>query len=99
MGKIPPDSILVIADVVGLYPNMPHYAGLEALKDKFDCGQNKKILTDMLVQMAEFVLTNNYFEFWQIVFLQVSGTAIDTKFAPPYACIFIDKFETDFLKT
>ena len=53
----------------------------------------------MLVQMTEFVLTNNYFEFWQILFLQVSGAAIDTKFAPPYACIFIDKFETDFLKT
>ena len=53
----------------------------------------------MLVKMAEFVLTNNYFEFGQKVFHQISGTAIGVKFAPPYACIFMDKFETDFLKT
>ena len=49
--------------------------------------------------MAEFVLTNNYFEFGQKVFHQISGTAIDTKFASPYTCIFMDKFETNFLKT
>ena len=49
--------------------------------------------------MAEFVLTNNYFEFGQKEFHQISGTAIGTKFLPPYACIFMDKFETNFLKT
>ena len=27
-----------------------------------------------------------------------SGTAIGTKFTPPYACIFMDEVETDFLK-
>ena len=99
MGKIPQDSILVTADVVGLYPSIPHNAGLKALKDALDCRQNKKIPTDMLVNMAEFFLTNNYFEFWQKVFHPISGTAIGTKFAPPYACIFMDNFETNFLKT
>ena len=87
------------ADVVGLYPSIPHNAGLKALKDALDCRQNKKIPTDMLVKMAEFVLTNNYFEFGQKVFHQISGTAIGTKFAAPYACIFMDKFEIGFLKT
>ena len=54
----------------------------------------------MLVQMAEFVLTNNYFEFGQKVFHQISGTAIGTQFAPPlYVCFFMDKFETNFLRT
>ena len=53
----------------------------------------------MLVKMAEFVLTNNCFEFGQKVFHQISGTTIDTTFAPPYACIFMDKFEITFLKT
>ena len=89
----------MIANVVGLYPSIPHNAGLKALKDALDCRQNKKIPTDMLVKMAEFVLTNNSFEFGQKVFHQISGTAIGTKFAPPYACIFMDKFETNFLKT
>ena len=49
MKNIPQDSILVTADVVGLYPSMPHNAGLEALEDAFDCRQNKNITTDMLV--------------------------------------------------
>ena len=49
--------------------------------------------------MAEFVLKNNYFEFNGSIKQQISGTAIGTKFAPPYVCIFIDKFETNFLKT
>ena len=53
----------------------------------------------MLVKMAEFVLTNKYFEFGQKVFHQISGTAIGTQFAPPlYACFFMDTFETNFLK-
>ena len=29
---------------------------------------------------------------------QVSVTAIGTKFAPPYACIFMDRVETEFLE-
>ena len=30
---------------------------------------------------------------------QISGTAVGTKFAPPYACIFMDQVESEFLKT
>ena len=33
MEKIPQDFILVTSDVVGLYPSIPHNAGLKALKD------------------------------------------------------------------
>ena len=40
MGKIPQDSILVTADVVGLYSSIPHNSGLKALKDALDCRQN-----------------------------------------------------------
>ena len=49
--------------------------------------------------MAEFVLKNNLFKFNNKVFQQTSGTAIGTKFAPPYACIYMDRVEQDFLKT
>ena len=47
--------------------------------------------------MAKFVLKNNFFEFNSKIKQQISGTAIGTKFAPPYACIFMDKLETNFL--
>ena len=42
---------------------------------------------------------NNFFEFNNEIKQQISGTAIGTKFAPPYACIYMNKTETDFLKT
>ena len=47
--------------------------------------------------MAEFVLKNNYFELNVKVEKQISGTVIGTKFVPPYAIIFMDQVETDFL--
>ena len=43
--------------------------------------------------MAEFVLKSNYFQFSDKVFQQTSGTAIDTKFSPPYAFTFMDQVE------
>ena len=49
--------------------------------------------------MAEFVLKNDYFEFNGKVKKKIWGTAIGTKFVPPYACIFMDQIETEFLKT
>ena len=42
---------------------------------------------------------NNYFKFTGKVKKQISGTAIGTKFATPYACIFMEQVETEFLKT
>ena len=49
--------------------------------------------------MVQFVLKNNFFELNNEFFQQISGTAIGTKFAQPYACIFMDQIETTFLTT
>ena len=95
--SIPNGAILVTSDVVALYPSIPHEAGLKALKNALDNRENKSISTEDLIKMARFVLQNNYFEFNGIVKQQILGTAIGTKFAPMYACIFMDKLETDFL--
>ena len=96
--RVPKDAFLVTADVAGLCPNIPHEAGLKSLKEALDRRREKKISTEDLVKMAEFVLKNNYFEFDRSVYQQVSGTAIGTKFAPPYACIFMDRLENSFLE-
>ena len=50
-----------------------------------------------LYKMARFVLQNNYFEFNGIAKQKISGTTFGTEFTPTYACIFMDKLETDFL--
>ena len=90
---------MVAADVVGLYPSIPHKAGLNALREALDYRENKYIPTDNLLKMAEFVLKNNYFEFNCKVTKQLLGTATGTKFASTYASIFMDKLESDFLKS
>ena len=99
LNNIPQSALLVTADVVGFYPSIPHDLGLKSLREVLEKRKLKPVSTDDLVRMAEFVLQNNYFEFNGEIEDQISGTAIGTKFAPPYACIFMDQIETQFLKT
>ena len=87
------------ADVVGLYPSIPRSEGLDILKKQYENYPNKKVSTEDIVKMADFVLKNNLFEFDSKFYKQISATPIGTKFAPAYACIFMDHIETEFLKT
>ena len=89
-------AILVTADVVELYPSIPHSEGLDILKKQYEDYPNKKVSTEDIGKMADFVLKNNLFEFGS---KQISGTAIGTKFTPPYACIFMNHNKTEFSKT
>ena len=84
---------MVSADVVLLYCSISHKAGLIGLNNR----TNKNFSTKDLVKMAKFVLKNNYFKFKGKVKQQIFGSAIGTKFTPPYACIFTDEVETSFL--
>ena len=54
---------MVTPYVTAVYPRIPQYIGLKALREVLDKKEQKKIPTKELVQMAEFVLKNNSFEF------------------------------------
>ena len=58
VGSVPENAILVTADVVGLYPNIPHQAGLKDLKEALEKRDTKQIPTEDLVITAKFVLNN-----------------------------------------
>ena len=45
LGKIPDNAILVIVNVVGLYPSIPRNVRLRALKEALDKREQKKIPT------------------------------------------------------
>ena len=60
--------------------------------------EDLKLPFNDIVKIAEFVLKNNIFEFNGKVKRQLAGTAIGTKFAPPYAGIYMDEVATEFLK-
>ena len=97
IGKIPEGAILVTADAVGIYPSIPHGAVLEALRNILNERETSRVPTEELVKMKNFVFKNNFFEFKGEVKRQKCGTTIGTKFAPPYACIFMNAVETEFL--
>ena len=99
IGSVPANAILVTADVVGLYTSISHGVGLKALKEALDKREQKKIPTEDLLNMAEFVLKSNFFEFNSNIKQQISGTAIGTKCAPTNTCIFMDELERAFLQT
>ena len=81
LGSIPEIAILVTADVVGLYPSIPHEAGLKALREVLDKREEHTFATNELMMMKDFVLKNNYFELNGQIKQQISGTAIGTKLA------------------
>ena len=83
IGSVPENAILLTVDLVGLYPNIPHQVRLKALKEALETKDIKKIPTETLVKITEFILNNNIFEFNSKAYQQKSGTAIGTKFAPP----------------
>ena len=95
---IPENTILVTADKVGPYPSAPHQAGLEALREALDKRKTPKVPTSKLVKMTEFAMKNNYFQFSNKVYQEIWETAIGNKFAPPYACKFMDQVESQFLR-
>ena len=52
-----------MADVSGLYPNIPHNTGLNALSNMLEAREHKAVSTEDVLKMAHFVLENNYFKF------------------------------------
>ena len=98
-GEVPKGAILVTADVVGLYPSISDSEGLDILKKQYENYPNKRVSTEDIGKMADFAFKNNLLEFDSKFYKQISGKAIGTKFAPPYACIFMYHIETEFLKT
>ena len=54
--------------------------------------------TEALVEFVEIVLKNNIFQFNEKTLKQLRGTTIGTKFAPPYAILFMADLEERILK-
>ena len=85
-------------DVVGLYPNIPHEEGLSALRKRLETRKEKYVSTENITDIAEVVLKNNIFTFGKKTLKQKPGTAIGTKFAPPYSILFMAELEEEIIK-
>ena len=85
-------------DVAGLYPNIPQGEVLASLRRFLETRDNKQISSDTLTELVEVALKNNIFEFDEKTSKQKRGMAIRTKFAPPYAIVFMAEFEEKLLE-
>ena len=85
-------------DVVGLYPNIAHEEGLSALSKRLETWKYKYASADTIIDLAEVVLKNNIFTFGKKTLKQKRGTAIGTKFAPPYSILFMAELEEKIIK-
>ena len=103
--ELPINCTLLSADITSLYPNIPLELGLEYLKksllkyrnltNKFD--DTNEI--NYIIELAKWVLYNNYFEFGKSIYKQLQGTAMGTPMAVVFANLFLDIHETNVLET
>jgi hypothetical protein len=96
--EIPKGSVILCADVKNLYPSIPIDYGLHATHEML---HNFKLYSDeeiqLLVQLLSWVLTNNYFEFNNNVYRQISGTAMGTPVAVAYSNLTLAYLEDRFM--
>ena len=92
LGKLSGNITLVTT----FYPSISHDDGLKTPREKLVKSEDLKLRVNDIVKMTEYVLKNNIFEFNGKVKQQVAGTAINTKFARAFACIYMAEVETEF---
>jgi hypothetical protein len=96
---VPTDSVFLCADVRSLYPSIPIDYGLHLVRHtltnhpEFFSPDDVNLILDLL----EWVLKNNYIIFDDSVYLQIKGTAMGTPTAVSYATIVLYAMEKPIL--
>ena len=94
---LPENAILVTADVTSLYTNIPHEDGIEAVihyMHKYQHLLPPDAPPPQVVRIIlDFILKHSNFQFMEEHILQIAGTSMGTRMAPPYANLFMGKEE------
>ena len=102
LGPLPDGAWLVTMDVTSLYTCINHDSGIAAARDAlYEARPNLHVKPSNtnLLQLLEFVLTKNSFQFNGDMYWQKNGTSMGAKLAPGYSNLFMSKFELDFVYT
>ena len=97
-GPQPPGTIPVTLDVQSLYTNIPIQQGIETFRYFLNQRQDKSVPTSFLIILLTFVLTCNILVFNNTFYLQTIGTAMGSRVAPTFACLFMAGVEQLALK-
>ena len=87
--QLDPEDLLVTIDVSSLYTNIPHNEGIAAINRMMEETGTDTLLRMFISNLANQVLTKNFFNFNGQLYEQTQGTAMGTRMAPNYAIIFI----------
>ena len=82
------NTVIATFDVVGLYTNIPHTFGMDAVRYfllKYKEDIHPRFNIPFILESIDFISKNNTCVFDNGYFLQLQGTAIGTVFAPTYA--------------
>lgn len=96
--KIPPNAVLLCADVMSLYPSIPIPYGLRAVKSTLTTLKQRGLISqdiniDLTLALLEWTLRNNYLSYLDDYYLQLTGTAMGTPVAVMYANIVLADLE------
>jgi hypothetical protein len=101
-GRLPKKTLAVTWDVIGLYTNIPHKEGMDAVREAHlkasQNGETQDMSTEFIIRILEVILENNIFEFNSELYRQNVGAAMGCKPIPPYANIFMSKIDKKILE-
>ena len=72
---------------------MPHELRLQALDFWIDKRRDlipQRFSKAFIIESAKFIIENNNFIFDTVLYKQLKGTAMGTKFAPSYTCVTVE---------
>ena len=98
--EVPKTAILVSVDVDSLYPSIPQTECLNIIYDELH--QHRHLLLfdpNLIIQLLQINVNNNYFQFAAFIFQQITGTAMGAAFSPTIANIFMSVIMRRFLRT
>ena len=90
------ETISTTFDFVGLFSNIPHEYGLEAIEywlDKFPESLHSRFSKAFVLENVKFILEENKLNFNHDYFNPIRGTAMGTIFSPTYANLTTGFFE------
>jgi hypothetical protein len=102
--ELPSNTTIFTADAVSMYTNIHTEAALTAITNYLN--NNKELVAELLpyvpaqalTEALRLIMTHNVFRFGNTNWLQISGTAMGTPPAPPYATLFYAMHEEDILR-
>jgi len=95
--EIPPNAFLFTADAVSMYTNIPTHRALLFIGRYLRRNLFPEIPTEALMEALKLVMCNNIFTFGDTYWKQLTGTAMGTPPAPPWATLYYALNEERFL--